>query len=58
MPYAGRNKETTHFLMSNATALFIPKKLSGLLDVNMHALEDCIGYLAGPSVMRYSCAVP
>ena len=31
--------------MSNATALFSVKNLSGLLDVNMHTLEEYIGYL-------------
>ncbi|MDO9263050.1 MAG: ATP-binding protein [Desulfosalsimonadaceae bacterium] len=38
-------EKAAHFLMSNATALFSLKKLSGLLDVNVHTLEDYIGYL-------------
>jgi len=38
-------EKAAHFLMSNATALFSVKNLSGLLDVNMHTLEEYIGYL-------------
>jgi hypothetical protein len=38
-------EKAAHFLMSNATALFSVKNLSGVLDVNVHTLEDYIGYL-------------
>jgi len=38
-------EKAAHFLMSNATAPFSVKNLSGLLDVNVHTLEEYIGYL-------------
>lgn len=38
-------EKAAHFLMSNATALFSVKNLSGLLDINVHTLEEYIGYL-------------
>jgi predicted AAA+ superfamily ATPase len=38
-------EKAAHFLMSNTTALFSVKNLSGLLDVNAHTLEEYIGYL-------------
>jgi uncharacterized protein len=38
-------EKAAHFLMSNVTALFSVKNLSGLLDVNPHTLEEYIGYL-------------
>lgn len=38
-------EKAAHFLMSNATALFSVKNLSGILDVNVHTLEEYIGYL-------------
>jgi uncharacterized protein len=38
-------EKAAHFLMSNATAPFSVKNLSGVLDINVHTLEDYIGYL-------------
>ncbi|MDD5434522.1 MAG: ATP-binding protein [Nitrospira sp.] len=38
-------EKAAHFLMSNATSLFSVKNLSGILDVNVHTLEEYIGYL-------------
>jgi uncharacterized protein len=38
-------EKAAHYLMSNATASFSVKNLSGLLDVNVHTLEEYIGYL-------------
>jgi predicted AAA+ superfamily ATPase len=38
-------EKAAHYLMSNITSLFSVKNLSGLLGINMHTLEDYIGFL-------------
>jgi len=41
----GKYEKAAHFLMSNMTSLFSVKNLSGLLGINIHTLEDYIGFL-------------
>ncbi len=38
-------EKAAYYLMSNATALFSVKNLSGVLDVNAHTLEEYLGFL-------------
>ncbi len=38
-------EKAAHFLMSNVTSLFSVKNLSGILGINMHTLEEYIGFL-------------
>lgn len=38
-------EKAAHYLMSNLTNPFSVKNISGLLDVNVHTLEEYIGYL-------------
>lgn len=41
----GKYEKAAHFLMSNITSLFSVKNLSGILGINMHTLEEYIGFL-------------
>jgi len=41
----GKYEKAAHYLMSNMTSLFSVKNLSVLLGINIHTLEDYIGFL-------------
>ena len=49
----GKYERAAHYLMSNIKSLFSVKNLSGLLNINIHTLEDYISFLEDVYLVFY-----